>query len=629
VTCYGLSNGYANVQAAGGTAPYTYAWSGSGSVDSFATDLAAGAQTVTVHDHNGCTASATFSIGQPTQIVVTTATVDAHCSTSNDGRATASVSGGSPGYTYSWDGTAGGITDSTLTTGNHTLLVTDSKGCTQTTTFTIGVQYTLAVTVASDSVTCHGGSNGIAYVASVNGSPGYTYQWNPASSTSDSATGLMAGGQKVTVTDAYGCTAIGSTIVYEPAQITDQVYFTDPLCTGQNTGKVWVTAGGTYAPYTYTFSNATYGITDTVFNLAAGTYPITVTDAKGCTVGDAATLTDPAQLNVPAPDVTGIRCANDANGAIALNPTGGTQPYVYNWSPGGSTASQQSNLGPATYDVTVSDANGCSVTVSVTLSAPSRISFFYIESDSTSCPDSTDGHIVVDATGGTPGNNVLYQYAINGGAYQTNHNFYNLLAGVYTISVMDSPGCVADTTIIVSQPLPVSVSVTPFDSIISPGATIQLFSVLNNPAGATINSYTWTPGTGLSCIDCPDPHASPYQATQYTLMVNYGRNCTTTTTNSIEVGNVPSTYIPNAFTPNGDGVDDQFTAFGSGLSSVAMTVYNRWGEKVFDSGDSQWASWDGTYKGAPQPTGVYVYYVTLVYLNGHQETKEGSLTLIR
>jgi gliding motility-associated-like protein len=95
------------------------------------------------------------------------------------------------------------------------------------------------------------------------------------------------------------------------------------------------------------------------------------------------------------------------------------------------------------------------------------------------------------------------------------------------------------------------------------------------------------------------------------------------------VGHGPDVYVPNAFTPNGDGTNDVFEVFGTALKSVSMKIFNRWGEKVFDSGESQWASWDGTYMGSMQPTGVYVYYVELVYLDGVKKMREGSVTLIR
>jgi gliding motility-associated-like protein len=444
-------------------------------------------------------------------------------------------------------------------------------------------------------------------------------------------TGLSAGLQNVTVTDTYGCQASGSVTVYEPAAITDNIYFADPLCASQQNGKVWLTASGTVGPYSFTFNNGgtVHPITDTIFSLASGKYPIIITDGKGCTKNDTVTLADPPQLQLPVPAVVGISCANAANGSIQLSPTGGTQPYSYAWSPGSYTAAQENNLAPATYDITVTDANGCNVSVSVTLTAPPPISFTYIQSDSTSCPGSGDGHIVVNVVGGTPGNIVPYTYSIDGTNFYSNHNFYDLAAGSYHIFVTDSPGCTLDTFIRVYQPFPVTASINPQDSLIALGSSIQLFTVINNITTQSINSYAWTPSTGLSCLDCPNPISSPYTTTQYFLTVNYGKNCTTTTSNTIEVGHGPDVYVPNAFTPNGDGTNDVFEVFGTALKSVSMKIFNRWGEKVFDSGESQWASWDGTYMGSMQPTGVYVYYVELVYLDGVKKMREGSVTLIR
>ena len=326
--------------------------------------------------------------------------------------------------------------------------------------------------------------------------------------------------------------------------------------------------------------------------------------------------------------MTGISCANEADGIIQVIPAGGTQPYSYSWSPGGYTTAAADSLGPATYDITVTDANGCTVSATQVLIAPPLITDSLI-ADSASCPGSSDGRIIVEAAGGTPGTLIPYTYSINGGSYQIGNNFFSLTAGTYQINVMDSPGCVLNSSVTVYQPSAVTVYINPQDSLIPLGSSIQIFSIINNLTTQTVNSYSWSPAVGLNCIDCPNPVASPYQNTQYYLVVNYGKGCNAIDSNIIYVSGGPPVYIPNAFSPNGDNVNDYFSVYGTSLQSVGMTVFNRWGEKVFDSGTSQWASWDGTYKSVLQPPGVYVYYVRLVYLNGTQETKEGSVTLIR
>ena len=638
VTCFGGTNGYANVQASGGRLPYTYTWTGSNSVDSFANNLTAGTQSVTVKDAAGCTFTVpSFTIYQPSQLVISGVdTIAAHCSISNDGHATAVVSGGSPAYTYVWDGTSTGNVDSVtgLVTGNHTLSVTDSKGCSTSASFFINIQYTLAVTLASDSVTCNGGNNGVAFVSQINGSPIYTYQWNPSSSTTDSATGLSASTQSLTVTDMYGCTATGSVVVGQPNNPEYEYDYQAPLCTGEHNGKFWfdfvnLVLPGQAGPLTYTFNGVAYAVTDTVYNIPAGTDSVILTyNDHGCTTGFTLTLTDPKQLSVSPPAVTGISCANDANGVITVAASGGTRPYSYAWSPGGYTDSTESNLGPANYIITVTDANGCTASTSDSLTAPPLIADSLII-DSTSCPGSADGHIIVNAWGGTPGNPITYTYSIDGTNYQQENNFFSLAAGTYTIYVKDSPGCILQSTATVYQPSAITLWINPQDSLIALGASIQLYSVIGNLTTQSINSYAWTPAVGLSCLDCPNPVASPFQTTAYYLTVNYGKGCNVTDSNLIEIGKGASVYIPNAFTPNGDGIDDIFEVFGTTLQSVGMKVFDRWGEKVFDSQGSQWATWDGTYRGVMQPPGVYIYYVTLVFLDGTSQVREGSITLIR
>ena len=122
--------------------------------------------------------------------------------------------------------------------------------------------------------------------------------------------------------------------------------------------------------------------------------------------------------------------------------------------------------------------------------------------------------------------------------------------------------------------------------------------------------------------------ALPYAHTEYTLTVNYLSDCSVSQTVTVFVGNGEDFFIPTAFTPNGDGNNDVFTVYGRGLSKMNMKIFNRWGEKVFDS-SNQWSGWDGMYKGEMQNPGVYTYYIEGVYLNGKTKERSGSLMLIR
>jgi gliding motility-associated-like protein len=266
--------------------------------------------------------------------------------------------------------------------------------------------------------------------------------------------------------------------------------------------------------------------------------------------------------------------------------------------------------------------------LNVAFVSPAPIEFTDVKADSVSCPKFTDGKILVEAIGGTPGTTTAYQYSLDGVTYQSQNIFTNLASGSYRVFVKDGQGCVKDTIVKVEQPNELIVTVLPQDSTIELGSSLKLFTNTGGYDLNAIHSYSWTPVGGLSCVDCVEPTATPYYDTEYRLDVNYLGNCIATTTVKINVNNGPDFYMPNAFSPNGNGNNDVLLLFGSGIKTVDMKIFNRWGEKVFDS-NNQWTGWDGTYKGALQPPGVYTFVVVAEYLNGKKKQKNGSITLIR
>jgi gliding motility-associated-like protein len=631
-TCFSYANGRAVISVTGGTAPYTIVWTGSNSTDTVANDLAAGSHTANITDSHGCTTSVSVNITEPLQLTASVSTAPAHCTTSNDGTASALASDGTPPYLYAWDNAPGGPTQNGLSSGSHTLLVTDAAGCIVNTPFSIATQYVLQLDMDSTPVTCHNGNDGTATVTTLNGGSVATYQWSSGTNLNP-ATGLTAGYAAVTVTDIYGCIANDSILITEPTEVYVLPQFTNPLCKGDQNGTIWLSASGGQGPYSYTFNGNQYQMSDTIKGLPANVYPdsylFVVTDSKGCIQNAAVTLTDPPLLTVTTV-VTAITCANALDGAITATAAGGTPPYTYAWTPSTATSSNvDGNLAPGKYTVQVTDANGCTVTASDSLVAPPLIFFTYVRSDSTSCADSSDGHIVVNVSGGTPGVDPPYTYTIDGQAVQNDSNFYNLASGMHQIVVYDGQHCHLDTSIAVYSPLQITAVINPLDTLLQLGSGIELDVLLGNLTFQHINGYSWSPASGLSCIDCPTPIATPYQMQEYTVVVNYGKNCTASASATVRVDHGPDTFIPNGFSPNGDGNNDEFTVYGTGLKTVTMRIFNRWGEKVFDSGNNQWASWDGTYKGVIQEPSVYTYVVELVYLDGQKKTRDGSITLIR
>lgn len=628
ILCNGDNNGSISLTANGGTLNYNYTWNPFQTNSPNATGLTAQAYSTTVTDAHNCTATISFTITEPAALIVNVVPANASCETSNDGSATANVNGGIPNYLYDWDGTSGTSSINSLDNGNHTVVVTDANNCMVSSNFIVDTNYVLHVSASFTDATCFGNADGTATVTALNGTAAYNYLWNPSNQTTATATALLAGNYSVVVTDNVNCTASASVVISEPTEVVLSFSHTDPTCTGNSNGNATVNATGGTSPYNYDWA-VVAGTNDpaTANNLPAGVYDITVTDAINCSVTGSETLTNPPSLHAQFINITPITCANAQDGSVEVSVTGGTPPIFYSWS-NGSTATVINNLAPGTYSVTVSDNNACDTILSTTFTAPPLISIAAINIDSVSCPEYTDGAIQVTATGGTPGAPDPYMYSIDGNNFQSDDVFNSLSAGVYHLTIRDGQGCLKDTIVTVYEPEKMNLALLPADSMIDLGNSITLVSNISNYSGTEINFYSWQPLNGLNCSDCPSVNATPYIHTEYTLTVNYLLNCAVSETVKVFVGNGEVFFVPNAFSPNGDGNNDVLMVYGSGLSKVNMRIFNRWGEKVFDS-QNQWLGWDGTYKGVLQNPGVYTYDVLGTYLNGKVREKKGSVTLMR
>ena len=320
-------------------------------------------------------------VGTYPAIVITPTPVGVACSGGATGSISLSVSGGTPGYTYDWGGGVTTQNRSGLTAGNYSVTVTDSKGCIATAnSINVPQSAVIAATPTVTNVPCFGQSTGAISLAVSGGTAPYTYQWNDGASTKD-RTNILAGTYSVTITDANSCTRTVSNIsVTQPsAALTASLSKTDPSC-GATNGSVTATVSGGTAPYTYDWNGTPTGDgTATITGLASGNYQVTVTDARNCTTIVSITLSTAATI-VLTTNVTPPTCPPGANaplgenGIIDLVVTGGTAPFTYNWTTSNGsglipTAQDQSGLSAGTYNVTVTDAGGCTASTSATLTA--------------------------------------------------------------------------------------------------------------------------------------------------------------------------------------------------------------------------------------------------------------------
>eukprot|EP00026_Physarum_polycephalum_P001981 Phypoly_transcript_01985.p1 GENE.Phypoly_transcript_01985~~Phypoly_transcript_01985.p1 ORF type:complete len:892 (+),score=113.62 Phypoly_transcript_01985:296-2971(+) len=390
VKCKGGSDGSATVVVSGGTigSGYTYSWAPSGGTEATATGLSAQQYTVTVTDSVGCHTTATVTINEPADILLTSGgQQDVKCHDGKGGSATVQASGGTPAsgnvYTYSWDvSTSNTATATGLSAGPAVVTVKDANNCPKTYTFTILQPDALTITPTPTDVVCRGASTGGASVTVAGGTKGsgYSFDWSGTSHTdtptSSSISGQKADTYKVTVSDANSCTASKSINITEPDLFNVTPNFTGIKCFGGTTKLNANPVGGT-APFKYSWSPA--GGTDSQSTeVPKGIYQLSASDNCQATYGTSVIVPEPTPI-VLVPAQINVACNGDDSGSATVYASGGAPGYTYLWAPYGGTAETATGLRAGTFNVTVTDANGCQEIQKYIISEPGMCGIFKIE----------------------------------------------------------------------------------------------------------------------------------------------------------------------------------------------------------------------------------------------------------
>ncbi len=453
VACNGGSTGSATISIAGGSSPFTYAWSNS-STDSTATGLAQGSYSVSVTDAIGCTSINSVTITEPSALVASV-TIDSNvlCNGLSTGGATGTATGGTSPYTYAWSASAGSASTAAVTglaAGTYTLTITDANGCSTSATDSVSEPTALMSMVTIDSnATCNGGNNGGATATTTGGTAPYAYAWSN-SATGATASGLAAGTYTVTITDTNGCTTIATDSVSEPMALMAMITVdSNVLCNGgANAGLSAVVTGGTPG-YSYTWNNAS--TTASITGLSAGVYEVTITDTNNCTTSVIDTIVEPTALAIMMNMDATVACFGTATGSASAMVSGGVAPYAYNWSNGDTTA-MAAGLNAATYMVMATDSNGCMIMDSIMIAGPaSAMSVAITETSGIVCDGDATGALEATANGGWG----VYSFEWNTTA--TTASISGLTEGSYSVNVTDSLGCLetASESIVHQFELPV------------------------------------------------------------------------------------------------------------------------------------------------------------------------------
>ncbi len=312
-------------------------------------------------------------------------------------------------------------------------------------------------------ISCNGAADGRLQALISGGVPPFTYTWSNGE-TGQIVSDIAPGTYEVTVSDRFGCTATAASVtIDEPQPVTAIIEFTSdyngsPIsCSGANDASIRVIASGGTAPYIYQWgASGNFSNAEALNNLAPGTYEVQVADANGCIVNANISVEEPAEFTAEEIDVVAnyngafISCSGAEDGILSINASGGTVPYIYNWSNGGTTATIE-NLGPGSYTVTVEDANGCSFVRTVSIDEPNPLTLdLTVTTDfngfNISCFGQNDAAITAFASGGT--GTLTYTWS-NG---SSSVNIDELTAGTYTLLVVDENGCSIEKSITVTEP---------------------------------------------------------------------------------------------------------------------------------------------------------------------------------
>ena len=606
ITCGSINDGTASVLVSGGTSPYTYDWLPSGNTTSSVNNLTTGIYTIVVNDKNShCISGTVFVQPAPSIGIKLTSLKNETCPGTHDGSASISASGGNSPYKYNWAPSGGaGNSAFNLSAGVYTVTVTDLNGCIGKDTITIGGSaLSTLVSVTTTNASCTGANNGTATVTTPPGLNIIT--WSSSGSGSNTISGLAPGNYYVTVHDSNtGCSVTDSFKITRPALFKLNTSQFNNICFGQNNGSASVSATGTGG---YIYSWNTGNTNTSIINLAAGTYSVTVTDSTGCVNTAAVTITQPTRIT-PTINSVNLSCKGKNNGSATAMVSGGISPYIYNWLPSGSTNTSINNLSLGIYTLTVTDSNGCFAKDSVTITIKPET--FNISGSDSICIGSP---ATLSVTGAT-------SYIWNNGATTSSINISPPITTTYSVLVTDTASC--------KDSLFATISVNPYPIIticcnntIYPGQSVQLSATGGG-------SYIWNPNYGLTCYNCPEPVASPNQTINYILTVINKAGCAVKDSILIRVENCGTVFIPEAFSPNRDGENDILYVRGDCIKSLQFEVFDRWGNRVFETADKN-IGWNGMYKGQAMNTGSYVYYLTASMYDGTTVSKKGNVSLVR
>ena len=585
---------------------------------------------LTVESETGCLVTEIGSLIVEEPFEVAADITDQTCPESVDGRIALDISSGSNVTSILWNNGLTGRLIENLEPGDYQVIIANFNGCDTMIPYTVESPMPLEIENIITRPSCGGGADGSITLNVIGQAPPFQFDFGNGFGSNNTASNLDAAIYEIAIMDDNGCITdlnveLGEINVdldpnFDPIQ--------PPSCYGFSDGQVEIRIEGGERPYALFYNGQIRMEDQNIFsNLPAGLFNLTVRDGGNC-LGF-------IQLDIPQPDsliinidTVDISCFGADDGILTPQLFGGTPGYNYSWN-FGSTDSVVTSLSAGQYQLNVTDANGCSITAGAFVTEPAPLGIIIDSTRDAICFGDATGAIFFDGFGGSP----PFQYSIDGSTFTDQLSFEGLTAGVYSVSIRDDRGCINMLESEIFQPDQLIVDAG-MDTAIDLGFSTQLLATLQ-PLGKPVD-FLWSPNG--NCLDCPFNEVSPLRSTTYTVQIVDEDGCIAV--DSVEVlvfANRPI-YIPNSFSPNGDGFNDFLTVYGGiAVERVQgirkLQIFDRWGETVFLGHDltigDENMGWDGNHRGQPMNPGVFVYLAEVLFIDGSILHFEGDVTLIR
>ncbi len=624
ISCYGENDGFISVNLNGGILPYNYFLNEIDFQDeNFFENLYTGTYNLEVFDANNCKISQEVFLDEPDVLnIENIENVELNCF-GDSISVNFNVNGGTPEYNYFLDTLSNQIETNLINdlfAGNYEIIVIDENQCQISTKFEITHADSFSLENSVFHNPCFGDNLASINLEVFGGNPEYNFLWNNGDTT-NFINGLATGTYNCLIKDMKNCEINYSMEILQASEIILNFNKRDMLCFGINDAFINIEVSGGTGDFDYNWGN-NISYNNLANNLSDGIYNVTVTDENHCQKSlEIEILPPPEIMNTNFNQPNEILCNGDST-RVDLTTTGGIPPYEYFWTKLSNTNSFVENLYAGIHEVIITDKNNCKEFINFTIFSP-EILILDGEIKEATCKSACNGELNLQVSGGTK----PYSYFLN--EIPTNILIEDLCLGEYEISVRDANNCeIQDSFKINFSEDTLKLNIFSDIDTIYKGQSLQLHSEING----SFKNILWNNIETLNSYEIPNPIAKPVKNTIYTATLIDLDGCGYMDKLEIFVKNLkcdePFIFVPNAFSPNGDGKNDILYVQSDIVEEIYFAIYNRWGNLLFETNDIK-KGWDGKFNEEKVEASVLVYYIKAKCLNKETFIKKGNITIIR